>query len=63
MSDKAYYIAQIVLGLTIVVVVVSAAGFDLTAQVTPQAWIGAIIMVIALMTLKSAAKIFREVRR
>ena len=63
MSDKAYYIAQIVLMMTIVMVVVSAAGFDLLQQVTPQAWIGTIMMVIALATLKNAAKIFREVRR
>ena len=61
MSDKAYYISQLVLVITLALVVVSAAGFDVIATLTPQAWIGSIMVVIAALTLANAARMFRHI--
>lgn len=60
MSDKAYYISQMILVMTVVLVVVSAAGFDLLSMFTFQAWIGTIMMLIAMITLVSAVRMFRR---
>ena len=62
MSDKAYYISQLVLVITLGLVVVSAAGFDILQKLTPQAWIGSIMVVAATLTLVNAARMFRSVR-
>lgn len=61
MSDRAYYIAQVVFAMTMGLVIVSAAGFEILEKLTPQAWIGSIMMMIAALTLVNAARMFRRV--
>jgi hypothetical protein len=60
MSNKAYYFAQIALVVTMILVIVSASGFELLAVITVQAWIGSIMMLIAMLTLVNAARMFRR---
>jgi F0F1-type ATP synthase assembly protein I len=62
MSDKAYYISQIILVITLGLVVVSAAGFDVLQKFTLQAWIGSTMVLVATLTLVNAARMFRRVR-